>query len=68
MVVDHTLLVVDAQGFLHAYDVRDPGTNPPQLWKVAVGQATIESTPVVWRGRIYLGSRDGCFYCFGDEG
>ncbi len=68
VVVDHTLLVADAEGYLHAYDVRDPGTNPPQLWKVAVGQATIESTPVVWRGRIFLGSRDGHFYCFGDEG
>lgn len=68
VVVDHTLLVADAEGFLHAYDVRDPGTNPPQLWKVAVGQATIESAPVVWHGRIYLGSRDGRFYCFGDEG
>jgi outer membrane protein assembly factor BamB len=25
----------------------------------------IESTPVVWNGRIYVGSRDGYFYCIG---
>jgi outer membrane protein assembly factor BamB len=28
---------------------------------------TIESTPVVWRGRIYVGSRDGFLYCLGDK-
>jgi hypothetical protein len=21
----------------------------------------------VWKGKIYLGSRDGYFYCFGDQ-
>ena len=28
---------------------------------------TIESTPVVWNGRIYVGSRDGYFYCIGSN-
>jgi outer membrane protein assembly factor BamB len=27
----------------------------------------IESTPVVWRGRIYIGSRDGYLYCLGEK-
>ena len=27
----------------------------------------IESTPVVWRGRIYIGSRDGFLYCLGEK-
>ncbi len=26
-----------------------------------------ESTPVLWDGRIYIGSRDGWFYCLGDR-
>lgn len=26
-----------------------------------------ESTPVVWRGRIYIGSRDGFLYCLGEK-
>lgn len=26
-----------------------------------------ESTPVVWDGRIYIGSRDGWFYCLGES-
>jgi outer membrane protein assembly factor BamB len=42
-------------------------------WNVAVtqvasfaGGGSYESTPIVWQGRIYLGSRDGSFYCIGD--
>jgi outer membrane protein assembly factor BamB len=26
-----------------------------------------ESTPIVWRGRIYIGSRDGYLYCLGEK-
>jgi len=31
-------------------------------WK----EIPFESTPVVWDGRIYIGSRDGFLYCFGN--
>ncbi|HEY5506705.1 MAG TPA: PQQ-binding-like beta-propeller repeat protein, partial [Coriobacteriia bacterium] len=27
---------------------------------------SFESTPVVWNGRIYIGSRDGYLYCLGE--
>ena len=27
--------------------------------------ASLESTPIVWNGRIYIGSRDGHLYCLG---
>lgn len=30
------------------------------------GGGSYESTPIVWQGRIYIGSRDGSFYCIGD--
>ncbi|MDZ4654811.1 MAG: PQQ-binding-like beta-propeller repeat protein [Coriobacteriia bacterium] len=30
------------------------------------GGGTYESTPIVWQGRIYIGARDGYFYCIGD--
>lgn len=63
VVVDATLLVGDAEGILHAYDIRDTAIDPPELWKVPVGTGGIESTPVVWNGRIYVGTRDGRFYC-----
>ncbi|MEI7814022.1 MAG: PQQ-binding-like beta-propeller repeat protein [Coriobacteriia bacterium] len=29
------------------------------------GGASFESTPIVWNGRIYIGSRDGHLYCLG---
>lgn len=42
-------------------------------WSVGVTQVasfpagSFESTPIVWQGRIYVGSRDGSFYCLGDS-
>jgi outer membrane protein assembly factor BamB len=27
--------------------------------------ASIESTPIMWDGRVYIGARDGYFYCLG---
>jgi outer membrane protein assembly factor BamB len=30
------------------------------------GGGNYESTPIVWQGRIYLGSRDGYLYCLGE--
>ena len=33
--------------------------------RFAIG-GSYESTPIVWQGRIYIGSRDGFFYCLGD--
>ncbi|MFH0916644.1 MAG: PQQ-binding-like beta-propeller repeat protein [bacterium] len=67
IVVDKTLIVGDTYGVLHAWDVSDTSVDPPVVWeyKLASGSA-LESTPAVWKGRIYLGSRDGYFYCFGD--
>jgi len=41
-------------------------------WSVGVEKVasfsagSFESTPIVWQGRIYVGSRDGSFYCLGD--
>lgn len=67
-VVDDTLIVPDTSGTIHAYDVRNPRVDPPELWQVSVPSGSaIESTPVNWRGRIYVGARDGKFYCFGDK-
>lgn len=42
-------------------------------WHVSVRETathttagTIESTPLVWKGRLFVGSRDGYLYCLGD--
>ena len=68
VVVDKTLIVGDTYGVLHAWDVSNTAVDPPVVWefKVESGSA-LESTPAVWKGKIFLGSRDGYFYCFGDR-
>ena len=58
VVVDDVLLQGDCAGVLHAYDMRDPRIEPPELWQVELG-GCIESTPAVWGGAIYLGTRAG---------
>lgn len=43
-------------------------------WKVSVREtarqtigASLESTPILWDGRVYIGARDGYFYCLGER-
>jgi outer membrane protein assembly factor BamB len=61
VVVDGVLLEGDCRGVLHAFDVRNEGRRPPRLWSIRLG-GCIESTPSVWRGRIYVGTRGGAMY------
>jgi outer membrane protein assembly factor BamB len=64
LVVGVDCLTGDA-GF-RAYDLANPRA-PQRLWDIRVGAGQcIESTPAVWNGRIYVGSRDGFFYALGD--
>jgi outer membrane protein assembly factor BamB len=66
VVVDDVLIEGDCNGVLHAYDVSEPGEDPPELWSVELG-GCIESTPAVWDGRIYVGTRAGRFWAIGDR-
>jgi len=68
VIVDDTLIQAvncGSGGALRAYDVADPRA-PVQVWETEPVGGCIESTPAVWNGRIYVGSRDGYFYAFGD--
>ena len=56
--VDGVLIQGDGAGILHAYDLSNPRAAPVELWSLALG-GNIESTPVVWKGRIYVGTRAG---------
>jgi PQQ-like domain len=69
VVVDDVLIVGDCSGVLHAYDLEaDPLDGPPhERWTVELG-GCIESTPAVWRGKVYVGSRGGAVYAIGDRG
>ncbi len=65
VIVDDTLLQGDCQGVMHAYDVSDTSKAPPELWNVTLG-GCIESTPAVWNGRMFFGTRAGRFFALGD--
>ena len=65
VVVDDVIIQGDCNGVLHAYDVSDTTVQPPELWSVDLG-GCIESTPAVWNGRIYVGTRAGQFFAVGD--
>jgi outer membrane protein assembly factor BamB len=57
----------------------DPGALPSasgdgMYWTVSLKErdqfftsAAFESTPTLWDGRVYVGCRDGWFYCLGDK-
>jgi outer membrane protein assembly factor BamB len=62
VVVDGMLLQGDCTGHLYAWDVSDPTVIPPLRWNLDLGDC-IESTPAVWRGWLYVGTREG--YLFG---
>lgn len=65
VIVDDVLIMGDCAGVLHAYDVSDTTVDPPELWSVELG-GCIESTPAVWKGRIYVGTRGGSFFAIAD--
>jgi outer membrane protein assembly factor BamB len=52
---------------LHGFDVRDPSRTPTELWAVSLG-GCIESTPAVWDGWIYVGTRGGRLHALADPG
>ena len=67
VVVDAPLIQGDCTGHLYAWDVSDPTVTPPLSWKLDLGDC-IESTPAVWRGWIYVGTREGFLYGVADQG
>ena len=67
VVVDGTLLQGDCSGHLYAWDVSDPTVPPPLRWDLDLGDC-LESTPAVWHGWLYVGTREGYFYGIADRG
>jgi outer membrane protein assembly factor BamB len=58
VVIDDTLVTATCLGDVRAYSLEDP-RSPVMDWSLDLGGSCLESTPVVWKGAIYLGSRDG---------
>jgi outer membrane protein assembly factor BamB len=65
VVVDGVLILGDCLGDLYAWDVSDPSESPPLLWRMHF-DGCIESTPAVWKGWLYLGTREGYLYGIAD--
>ena len=66
VIVDNTLIVATCESpEIRAYELSDPA-HPAPLWVVEdPSGGCIESTPAVWDGRLYVGSRDGFFRAYG---
>ncbi len=65
-IVDDALISPQCDGTIRAWSLADP-RRPTPMWEVAIGAGQcVESTPAIWDGRIYVGSRDGYFYALGD--
>ena len=67
VVVDGVLILGDCTGDVYAWDVSDPRREPPLLWKLHF-DGCVESTPAVWHGWLYFGTRGGYLYGIADAG
>ena len=65
VVVDDTLIQGDCVVGLNAFDVSNTGVAPQRLWTLPL-EGCVESTPAVWNGQIFVGTRAGWFYGIGD--
>jgi outer membrane protein assembly factor BamB len=65
VVVDDVWVQGDCEGELHGYDVADTTAEPTELWSVEL-EGCVESTPALWHGRLFVGTRAGSFYAIGD--
>ncbi len=57
-VVDGMLVTATCNGDVRAYSLEDP-RSPVKQWTLDLGETCLESTPAIWNGHIYIGSRDG---------
>ena len=65
--IDDQVLFGDCAGYLHDMDVTDPKAGPKEIWKMKIDGSCVESTPAVWKGMIYVGTRGGAIYGIGDK-
>jgi hypothetical protein len=64
VIIDGVMVVGDCEGQLNAYDITDTHAEPKMLWSIRPG-ACIESTPAVWNGTLYFGTRGGAIHAIG---
>ncbi len=62
-IVDDVMVIGDCSGRVRAYDLS--GAVPGELWQVQTGRC-VEASAAIWRGTVYIGSRDGFLYALRD--
>jgi hypothetical protein len=66
-IIDESLVVGTCEGNLEAFSLKDPAS-PSPLWSLPIlGKGCIESTPVVWNGNFYFGTREGFIVKVGQQ-
>ena len=64
VIIDGVMVVGDCNGLLNAYDISNTTAEPQKLWSIKPS-ACIESTPSVWNGTLYFGTRGGAIHAIG---
>jgi len=64
--IDHHLITQGYNEMIYVFDINDTTMVFSQVDSLNIG--SIESTPIVWQNRIFIGSRNGYFYCLGEKG
>lgn len=66
-IIDRTLIVGTCEGSLQTYSLTNPKT-PVLAWDLPIkNKGCIESTPAIWNGNIYFGTREGFFFKVGQK-
>ena len=65
--VKKLLVATCVTGGFNQYDLTNPAIPKLTNTMPLASGACIESTPAVWKGQIFVGTRDGYFYSFADK-
>ncbi len=66
-IIDGKLVITTCTGHVIAYNISDI-KNLSEIWNIQIPSTScIESTPAIYKGNMYFGSRDGFFYKIGDK-
>jgi WD40 repeat protein len=66
-VVDGQLILGTCEGILQNYSLSDP-SKPNLTWSLPIkNKGCIESTPAIWNGNMYFGTREGFIFKIGEK-
>lgn len=63
--IENHLITQGYNGMMYIFEIQDSTSKFSQIDSINIG--TIESTPIVWQNKIFIGSRNGYIYCLGER-